>query len=127
MGGKKRAQRLGQEFGERIGVGKHAHLARHAARIGAEVLAQPFGLRQHGARVLQQRAAGLRRRHARPAARQQHRAERAFHVADSRAGGSERKMRAFRAMRDAARLDDMAEQAEIDQIEAHGGIPILRV
>ena len=29
-------------------------------------------------------------------------------------------MRALRAMRDAARLDDMAKQAEIDEVEAHG-------
>jgi hypothetical protein len=35
-------------------------------------------------------------------------------------------MRAFRAMRDAARLNDMAKQAEIDEVEAHLGIPILR-
>ena len=28
-------------------------------------------------------------------------------------------MRAFRAMRDAARLDHMAEQAEIGEVEAH--------
>ena len=76
MRGEERAQRLGQELGQRIGVREHAHLAGEPARIGAEVLAQPLGLRQHGARMLQQRAAGLRRRHALPAARQQRRAER---------------------------------------------------
>ena len=30
-------------------------------------------------------------------------------------------MRALRAVRDAARLDDMAKQAEIGQVEAHRG------
>ena len=115
MRGEERAQRLGQELGERIGVGEHAHLAGEPARIGAEVLAQPFGLRQHRARVLQQGAAGLRRRDPLPAAHQQRRAERLLHVADARARCGEREMRAFRAMRDAARLDHVAEQAQIDR------------
>jgi hypothetical protein len=35
-------------------------------------------------------------------------------------------MRALRAMRDAASINDMATKAEIDQIEAHRGIPYLR-
>ena len=65
-----RTQRLRQEFGERVGVGQHPHLAGQPARVGAEVLLQPFGLRQDGARVLQQRAAGLGRRHALAAAHQ---------------------------------------------------------
>jgi hypothetical protein len=47
-------------------------------------------------------------------------------VADARAGGGQREMRAFRAMGDAARLDHMAEQAQVGQVEAHVGIPILR-
>ena len=117
---------LGQKLGERVGVGEHAHLAGHPARIGAEIFAQPLGLRQHGARVLQQRAAGLRRRHARPPAQQQGRAQRLLHVADARAGRGEREMRAFRAMRDAARLDHMAEQAEIGQVETHASLYELR-
>ena len=68
MRGQERAQRLGQELGERIGVGQHPDLAGEAAGIGAEVLAQALGLAQDGARVLQQRAAGLGRR-ARPGGR----------------------------------------------------------
>ena len=111
MRGKERAQRLGQEFGQRIGVREHAHLTGEPARVGAEILAQPLGLRQNGARVLQQRAPGLRRRHALPPARQKRRAERLLHVADSRTRCGEREMRALRAMRDAARLHDMAKQA----------------
>ena len=53
VSGEKRAQRLRQEFGERIGVGEHPDLAGEAARIGAEVLAQALDLAQNRARVLQ--------------------------------------------------------------------------
>ena len=35
IGGEERAQRLGQEFGERIGVGQHPHLAGQPARVRA--------------------------------------------------------------------------------------------
>ena len=65
MRGQERAQRLGQEFGQRVGVGQHPDLAGEAAAIGAEVLAQTLGLPQDRARMLQQRAAGLGRRDAR--------------------------------------------------------------
>ncbi len=127
MRGEERAQRLGQKLGERIGVGQHPDLAGEPARIGAEVLAQALGLPQDGARMLQQRAAGLGRRDALAAAHQQRGAERLLHVADAGRGGGQRQMRALGAMRDAARLDDMAEQAEIGEIEVHGGtLRILR-
>ena len=115
-----RAQRLRQEFGERVGVGQHPDLPGDAAGIGAEILAQPLGLPQDGARVLQQRAAGLRRLHALPAAHQQGGAERVLHVADARRRGGEREVGALRAVRDAAGVDDVAEQAQIGEIEAHG-------
>ena len=59
IGRQERAQRLRQEFGERVGVGQHPHLAGEPARIGREVLLQPLGLRQDAAGVLQQRAPGL--------------------------------------------------------------------
>ena len=123
MGGEERAQRLGQKFGERVGVGQHPDLAGEPAGIGAEVLAQALGLAQDGARVLQQRAAGLGRRHALAPAHQKRGAERLLHVADARRGGGERQMRAFGAVRDAARLDDVAKQAEIGEIKAHGVEP----
>ena len=90
-----RAQRLGQELGQRIGVGEHPDLAGEAARIGAEVLAQPLGLAQDRARMLQQRAAGLGRRHALTSAHQQRRAQRLLHVADARGGGGQREMGAL--------------------------------
>jgi hypothetical protein len=114
-----RRKGLRQKFGERVGVGEHAHLTRLPARIAPEVLTQPLRLRQDRARVLQQCAAGLRRRHTRAASGQQRGAERLLHLANSRARCGERKMRAFRAVRDAARLDDMAEQAQIGEVEAH--------
>ena len=124
--GEEGAQRLGKKFGQRIGIREHAHLAGESARIGAEILAQPFGLRQNRARVLQQRAPGLRRRHAAAAAHQQGGAERLLHLADARARCGERKMRALRAVRDAARLHDMAKQAQIGQVETHGQLRVSR-
>ena len=81
---------------------------------------QTFGLAQDGACMLQQRAAGLRRRHALAAAREQRDAEHVLHIADAGRGCGEREMRALGAMGNAAGFDDMAKQAEIGEIEAHG-------
>ena len=119
MGGQERAERLGQKLGERIGVGQDPDLAGEAARIGAEVLAQPLGLAQYRARMGEQRAAGLRRHHTLPSAHQQLGAERPFHVADARRGGGQRQIGPRGAARDAAGVDHMAEQIEIGEIETH--------
>src|SRR6266852_400450 len=54
-----RAQRLGEEFRERIGVGEHLDLAGEPARVSGQVLAQPLGLPQDRARMGEQRAAGV--------------------------------------------------------------------
>ena len=62
--GEERAQRLRQELGQRVGVRQHPDLAGEPAAIGAEVFVQALGLAQDGARMLQQRAAGLGRRDA---------------------------------------------------------------
>ena len=70
-----RAQRLGQEFGKRIGVGKHPHLAGEPARVRGQIFLQAFALRQDAARVLKQCAPGLGRHHALAAAHQQFGAE----------------------------------------------------
>ena len=91
-----------------------------AAGIGAEILAQPLGLPQDGARVLQQRAPGLGRLHALPAAHQQSGAERLLHVADAGRGRRQREVGALGAVGDAAGVDDVAEQAQVGEIEAHG-------
>ena len=64
MVGQKGAQGLGQELGERVGVGQELDLAGEPARIAAEVLAQALRLRQDGARMLEQGAPGRGRRHA---------------------------------------------------------------
>ena len=122
MRGEKRTQRFRQKFSQRIGVRQHADLPGKAAAIGAEILVQPLGLAQDGARMLQQRAAGLRRRHALAAAHEKRDAERVLHVADAGRGGRQRKMRALGAVRDAASFDDMAKQAEIGEVETHGVI-----
>ena len=120
MAARNALKRLGQEFGERVGVGQHPHLAGEPAGIGAEVLAQPFGLLQHGAGVLQQRAAGLGRRDALTGPHQQRRAERLLHVADAGRGRGQRQMGALGAVGDAAGLHHVAKQAEIGEVEAHG-------
>ena len=121
MRGQERAQRLGQEFGQRIGVGEHPDLAGEAAGIGAEVLAQPLGLAQDRARMLQQGAAGLGRGHALTSAHQQRRAQRLLHVADAGGGRGQREMRALRPAGDAAGLDHVAKQAQIGEVESHVG------
>jgi hypothetical protein len=113
------AQRLRQELGQRIGVGQHLHLAGEPARVGAQILAQPLGLAQDRARMLQQGTAGRRRRHPLAPAHQQRRAERLLHVSDARRRRCKRKMRALGAVRDAARLDHMAKQAQVGEVEPH--------
>src|SRR4051794_31294070 len=119
MCGEERRQRLRQKLRQRICVREHAHLAGEAARVCTKVLAQPLGLPEDRSRVLQQRAARLRRRNATTATDQKPSAERLFHLANARARCSKREMRALRTMRDAARLDDMAKQAQIGKIETH--------
>ena len=81
---------------------------------------QTLGLAQDGARMLQQRAAGLRRRHPLAAAGEQRHAEHVLHIADAGRGRGQREMGALGAVGDAAGFDDMAKQAEIGQIETHG-------
>ena len=69
--------------------------------------------------MLQQSAAGLGRHHALPAAHQQFGAKSLLHFADAGRSRGQRQIRARRAMRDAARLHDVAEQAEIFEVVAH--------
>jgi hypothetical protein len=118
--GQERAQRFGQEFRERVGIGKHSDLAGEPAGIDAEVLAKPLGLTQDHTCMLQQRAAGLGRRHPLPAAHEQRRAQRFLHVANARACGRQREMRALGTAGDAPRLDHVAKHAQIGEVEAHG-------
>ena len=119
MGGEKRAQRLGQEFGQRIGVGQQPHLAAEPLGVLVEIAAHALGLLQQDAGVLDQGAPGLGRLHPQPLAVQQGGAERHLHVADAGAGGGDRQMHAHGAMGDAAGLDDDEEQPQIGEIEAH--------
>ena len=127
MGGEEGAQRLREELGQRIGVRQHPDLAGETAGIGAEVLPKPFGLRQHDARVLEKRAAGLGRRDAVARSHQERRTQRLLHVADAGARGSQREMGALGAVGNAAGLRDVPEQAEVGEIEAHdGSLRIIR-
>ena len=125
IGHQERTQRLRQELGERVGIGQHPHLAGEPARIRRQVFPQTVGLRQDSARVLQQRAPGRRRHDALAAAHQQFGAESEFHFADAGRSRGERQIGARRTMRDAARLDDVAEKIEIREIEAHWGTTFL--
>ena len=63
MGSEKRTQRLRQEFGEGVGVGKDSDLAGNAASIGAEILLELLGLAQDRPGMLQKRAPSLGRYH----------------------------------------------------------------
>src|SRR5262249_29533608 len=90
------------------------------------VRARAGGLPQPRAGVLDQRAAGLRRRDTLARAHQQGGAERLLQVTNAGRGGAQRDMRAFGAVGDAARLDHVPEQVKIDEIEMHGNLPISR-
>ena len=118
--GEEGAQRLGQEFEQRVGVRQHPDLAGAPARIGGELVAQPLDLGQDRAGVLEKRASGRGRRHALAAAGQERRSERLLHVPDAGRGGGEREMRPLGAAGDRARLDDLAEETEIGEVEVHG-------
>src|SRR5208283_633265 len=117
--GQKRAERFRQKLGQRVGVRQHPDLPGEAAAISAEILMQTLGLAQYRAGMLQQGAAGLRRRDTLAAASEQYDAERFLHVADARRGGGEREVSPLGAVGNAAGLDHVAKQAEIGEIEWH--------
>ena len=123
MRSKERAERLRQKLRQRIGVRQHPDLPGKAAAVRTKVLVQALGLAQDGARVLQQRSAGLRRRDTLAAARDQGDAERILHVADARRSRGKAQMGALGAMGNAAGLDDVTKQAEIGKIEPHNEPP----
>src|SRR5690606_14934909 len=52
-------------------------------------------------------------------------AELVFQCLDPRTGGSRREKRLARALSQAGRLGDMDEQAQVGQIEMHGGLGLL--
>ena len=52
VGGQEQAERLGQEFGQRVGVGEQADLARQTASEGGQVLAHPGRLIEQASGVL---------------------------------------------------------------------------
>ena len=119
LAARKELSEFGQKLGERIGVREQPDLSGDAIGISTEVFLQTLDLIQHGARVREQGAAGLGWNHALPAARQQRRAKRLFHVANAGRGGAEREMRPLGAVRDAAGFGDVAEQAKVDQVKPH--------
>ena len=65
--------------------------------------------------MLEQHAAGLGGDHALAIAHQKRRPKGFFKVANAGAGGAQRQMRALGPVRDAARLDHITEQVEVDQ------------
>jgi hypothetical protein len=119
VGGQERRQGLGQEFGERIGVGQQLHLAGEAAGVGGEVLAHAGRLVEQGAGVLQQHAAGRGGLDALAGAGQQRGAEGGLHVADAGGCGGERQGAALGAGGDRAGVHHLTEQLQVDEIEAH--------
>ncbi len=127
MGGEEIAERLRQEFGQRIGIGQEANLPLDAFGILRELAVHALCLLQQHARVMNEGAARRRRLHTLALAVQQGRAERRLHIADARARSGDGEMHALGAMRDAARFDDIEKQPQIAEIETHGnGLRILR-
>lgn len=123
MVGQEAAQRLGDEFGQGVGVGQQPHFARQAAGIGAEVLAQAGGLREDGAGVLEQGAACGRGGHPLPRPLQQRRAQRVLHIADPRRGRGQGQGAAFGPAGDGSGVRHLAEQPQINQVEPHPSSP----
>ena len=117
--GEELAERLGQEFGERIGVRHQPDVAFQAVGVLAQLAAHALGLLQQQARVMNERAAGRRRLHALPIAIQQRSAELDLHVADPRARGGHGQVHALGAGGDAAGFHDVQEELEVGQVETH--------
>ena len=126
MAGEESAQRLGQEFGQRIGVRENPDLAGKPAREGAEVLAQALRLGEDLAGMLEERASGGSRHDPLPGAHEEGRPERLLHVADAGARGRKREICALGAVRDRAGIDHMAEQGKVDQVELHRSSFVVR-
>ena len=70
--------------------------------------------------MLQQGAAGLGRHDALARAHEERGAERLFHVADACGSCRQREVRPLGASGDAAGFHDVAKQAEVGEVEAHG-------
>ena len=117
--GEELAERLRQEFGERIGVRHQPDVAFQAVRVLAQLAAHALGLLQQQACVMNERAAGRRRLHALPIAIQQRGAELDLHIADPRARGCHGQVHALGAGGDAAGFHDVQEELEIREVEAH--------
>jgi hypothetical protein len=113
------AQRLGQELGQRVRIRQQPHVSLEAVGVLAELAAHAFGLLQQQARVVNQRAPGRRRLHALAIAVQERRAQLELHVADTRAGGGHGQVHALGAGGDAAGFDDVQEQPQVREVEAH--------
>jgi len=73
---------------------------------------------QHGAGVAHQQQAGGGDRHASPAAVQQRRSDGGFHLTDAGAGGGQCEVDLAGAVGDAARVDNVGEQFQVEQVEA---------
>ena len=119
MRGEEIAQRLGQEFGERVRVGQQPDVALEAVGVLAQLATHALGLLQQQACVVHERAARRRRLHALAIAIQQRGAELDLHVADARARRGDRQVHALGAGGDAAGLDDVQEELEVGEVEAH--------
>ena len=117
--GEELAERLGQEFGERVRVGQQPDVALQAVGVLAQLAAHALGLLQQQACVVHERAARRRRLHALAIAIQQRGAELDLHVADPRARRRHCQVHALGAGGDAAGFHDVQEQLEVGEVEAH--------
>lgn len=119
--GEKTGQHLGEKFGHCRGVGEDADVPGGIGAVFGEFALQVIHLTHDQPRVLQQALAGRGQLDTATVAVQQAAAELAFQCLDPRTGSGRREKRLARALGQAGGLGDMDEQAQVGQIEMHGG------
>ena len=120
IGLEERRERPRQMLAEGRRVRKHVHTTAEAPREGAEIAAHGLDLLRDDARMIEQALPGRRQRHAATPALEKIDAESLLHAANARTRRGKRQMRAFGAVCDAGRIGHMEEQAQIDEVKAHG-------
>ena len=127
MRGQETTQDIRQKLGQRVGVGQHADMADGATGVGAQGLVHALGVGQQEPGVRQQ---GVTRRgqiNAVAAAFCQFGPDRCLHAAQAGAGRGERQIGLRGTGRDAAGFGDVAEQAQVSEVETkHGRLRIPR-
>jgi hypothetical protein len=112
-----RAQVLGQKFDDRRQIGHHPHIASHAARMAGQFDADIFDVAHDAARMMQQRFAGRRERHAARVALEQCGAHGLFELEQALARGGDGNRFALGGTRERAFLIDGKEELQRGEVE----------